>query len=372
MGSPGTREYDVIVVGGRIAGAVLAGSLGQMGYRVLVLDRARFPSDTLSTHFFRDPTFRALERIGVLDQIKELAPPLTVSHNVVEGHEFNEPVQAGGEDSYYLCVRRTGTDEVLIKRLKTFPNVTVREGATVHDFVSEKERLLGVRWTEGHEPHEATARAIVGADGLQSSLAFHVHPEIETGQKVQRMMYYAYFSELEGQPEPAAEFHYQGNNLAYVFPTSDNLMLVALSLPISEFKTFKKDAARSFLAGIRAHPGIAPRIDRAELASQIKGTGSIPSYQRVPYGPGWALVGDSGQVMDPWSGQGMDQASTHALLLAESLDAFLSGTIAWETAMVQYHHRRNAFSLKAYQRTTSFASDLRPMTRSALARRGLS
>jgi hypothetical protein len=34
--------------------------LGQLGYNVLVLDRARFPSDTLSIHFFRYPTFNAL------------------------------------------------------------------------------------------------------------------------------------------------------------------------------------------------------------------------------------------------------------------------------------------------------------------------
>ena len=47
-------EYDVIVIGARIAGSVLASSLGDRGHQVLLLDRDSFPSDTLSTHFFRD------------------------------------------------------------------------------------------------------------------------------------------------------------------------------------------------------------------------------------------------------------------------------------------------------------------------------
>jgi len=369
--APGTHEFDVIVIGARIAGAVLAGSLAQMGHRVLVLDRAKFPSDTLSTHFFRDPTFRALERIGVLEQVKALAPALAVSHNVLEGHEFDETVRAGSEASYAMCVRRIRIDGILVERLKAFPSVTVREGAAVHEFHSDGRRLNGVRWVEEGGSAVATARVVVGADGVRSTLASHVHPEIERGQKVMRLMYYAYFKGFEGQGVPAAEFHFRGNSLAYVFPTTDGLTLLALSLPISEFEGFKKDATRQFLKGLRVHPKIAPRLDRAELASHVAGSGSIPSYQRVPYGPGWALVGDAAQVMDPWSGQGMDQASMHALLLAEALDTFLSEAAGWETAMAQYHHRRNAFSMKAYERTTAHAADFRPMTRAALVRRGL-
>ena len=44
-------DYDVIIVGARVAGSALAVLLGQHGNRVLLLDKAHFPSDTLSTHF---------------------------------------------------------------------------------------------------------------------------------------------------------------------------------------------------------------------------------------------------------------------------------------------------------------------------------
>ena len=43
------NSYDVIVIGARCAGSPTAMLLARKGYRVLVVDRARFPSDTLST-----------------------------------------------------------------------------------------------------------------------------------------------------------------------------------------------------------------------------------------------------------------------------------------------------------------------------------
>jgi len=42
--------YDVIIVGARVAGAPTAMLLARRGLKVLVVDRATFPSDTLSTH----------------------------------------------------------------------------------------------------------------------------------------------------------------------------------------------------------------------------------------------------------------------------------------------------------------------------------
>ena len=101
------------------------------------------------------------------------------------------------------------------------------------------------------------------------------------------------------------------------------------------------------------------------------GSGSIPGTLRVPYGDGWALVGDAAMVMDPWSGQGIDQASTHAVFLARYLGDFLDGRSEWGKAMKAYHEERNGFSLETFRRTCRFGRDLRPMTRAALGRRGL-
>jgi flavin-dependent dehydrogenase len=212
----------------------------------------------------------------------------------------------------------------------------------------------------------------VGADGFYSTLAKALHPAFETQFPVQRCMYYTYFQgvePLEGQL--FAEQHYVGDTLTYVFPTDANLTLVALSASIRQFPSFKKEPLKQLRAHLESLPLLAPRLRKAEIATEVKGAGNIPCYQRVPYGPGWVLVGDAQQVMDPWSGMGIDHATTHASLLADSLHHFLCDDATWKTSMNNYHTHARQWSEKTYRRTSTFAADLRPMTRAALQKRGL-
>ncbi|HET6639751.1 MAG TPA: FAD-dependent monooxygenase, partial [Gemmatimonadota bacterium] len=62
-------QYDAIVIGARCAGSPTAMLLARKGYSVLVVDRATFPSDTISTHLVHPPGLAALRRWGLLDQV---------------------------------------------------------------------------------------------------------------------------------------------------------------------------------------------------------------------------------------------------------------------------------------------------------------
>jgi flavin-dependent dehydrogenase len=48
-------DYDAIIVGARCAGSPTAMLLSRQGYLVLLVDRATFPSDTMSTHIVHHP-----------------------------------------------------------------------------------------------------------------------------------------------------------------------------------------------------------------------------------------------------------------------------------------------------------------------------
>lgn len=366
-------DYDVIIIGARVAGSALAALLGQQGHRVLLLDKAHFPSDTLSTHFFRAPALRVFARLGVLDKVKSAAPPLTVVWNYIDGHVISEPVEAPEEDlRYFLCERRITLDWILFQRVTREPNVEVRQGAQVRELIKLDGRVAGVRWSEADGMKEASARVVVGADGVYSALAKALEPAYETSFPVRRCMYYTYFHGIDPLDELSfAEHHFVGDTLTYVFPTDAGLTLVAVTVPISEFPSFKKEPLERMQAHLESLPLLAPRLMRAEIAAEIKGAGNIPCYQRVPYGPGWALVGDAHQIMDPWSGMGIGHATTHAYLLADSLHRFLRADEAWENAMSKYHIQARQWSEKTYRRTCTYAADLRPMTRAALQKRGL-
>src|SRR5215208_5078632 len=136
-------EHDVIIVGGRVAGSILATRLGQSGFRVLLLEKATFPSDTLSTSFFRAPALRVFEKLGVLDDVQSAAPPLRTIWNYIDGHVLSDPVEAPEEHlRFFLCERRLTLDWILFQRLKREPNVEVRLGANVRDLIWQDERLM--------------------------------------------------------------------------------------------------------------------------------------------------------------------------------------------------------------------------------------
>jgi 2-polyprenyl-6-methoxyphenol hydroxylase-like FAD-dependent oxidoreductase len=63
------RTYDAIVVGARCAGSPTAMLLARNGHKVLLVDRDRFPSDTLSTHLIHPPGIASLRRWGLLDRL---------------------------------------------------------------------------------------------------------------------------------------------------------------------------------------------------------------------------------------------------------------------------------------------------------------
>jgi flavin-dependent dehydrogenase len=351
--------YDAIIIGARVAGSALATMLGQQGHGILLIDKATFPSDTLSTHFFRRPTFNVLERIGIFDQVLPIAPKLVNGFTDFEGKVSNNPFGDDGREEYCLCVRRVILDEFLTRRVLRQPGVELRQGATLDELIWDGAQVVGVRWHAAGQAFEAKGRVVVGADGFYSQVAKQVKPVVERSEPVNRAMYYAYYQGLQSQPGPAAEFHLRGDQLVYVFPTDSNLTLIAVSIPIAEFDPFRKAPEPNLMAKLEDLPELTPRLRRAERVGPVRGAANIPGYLRVPYGAGWALVGDAGMVQDPWSGQGIDQASTHAAFLADSLHAWLIDEMSWEQAMQQYHTNRNQYSLSTFENTCQLSRDLR-------------
>ena len=69
------RAYDAIIVGARCAGSPTAMLLARKGYRVLVVDRATFPSDTVSSHVVHPLGAAALARWGLLDRLTATGCP---------------------------------------------------------------------------------------------------------------------------------------------------------------------------------------------------------------------------------------------------------------------------------------------------------
>src|SRR5918911_2997241 len=109
------RSYDVIVVGARCAGAPTAMLLARAGHRVLMVDKATFPSDTMSTHLVHPPGIAALERWGLLDKLVASGCPPVRTYSF----DFGPVTIAGSPHSIdgvalAYCPRRTVLDKLLV------------------------------------------------------------------------------------------------------------------------------------------------------------------------------------------------------------------------------------------------------------------
>jgi menaquinone-9 beta-reductase len=359
-------EYDVIVVGARVAGATVAALVGDAGYRVLLVDRAHFPSDTLSTHFFRGAGLLAvLSRLGLIEQVLALGPP-PLRHEYLYEDGGAEPMvgppQDPGEIGFCLSVRRQPLDHLLVQRATTPATVDFLEATRVTALITEGQRVVGARLAAPSGERAVRTRVVVGADGRHSTVARVVKPALEQQAPAYRALYYCYlrgFLGPGGRLPDGAEFSLIGDELAYVFPSDGGVTCVAMSINMGEFAALDRSQSDWFATRIGNHPGFARRFAEATQVSRLLGCGPEPNFVRVPTGPGWALVGDAGQHQDPWSGIGMDMASTHAAFLSESLIGYLAGETTEDEALSNYRRRRNEHGLVRYLDTVRKAADLR-------------
>src|SRR4030042_4543969 len=203
-------DYDVIIVGARIAGSTLAILLAQREHRVLLLDRAHFPSDTLSTHFFRHPALHVFEQLGVLEEVKSAAPHLTTVWNYIDGHIVGEPVKTGDDHlSYFMCVRRITLDWILAQRVIHQPGVDFHQGAHVKGLIWQDGWVTGVRWSEAGGLGEASAPVVIGAGGFYSTLAKSLKPATQSQFPRSRCMYYTYYQGIQPfEDNSFAEHHF--------------------------------------------------------------------------------------------------------------------------------------------------------------------
>jgi len=354
----------VLVVGARVGGSILATLLGRQGWKVLVVDRATFPSTTLSTHFFRGSgCANVLRQIDMLEAaLRTGSPPLVREYNAdaLDGTHTIDPPQDPGDVGFSLSVRRETLDGMLVKRARREPTVEVLEGTGLVQTVVEDARVVGAEISKRSTTLAVRARFVIGADGHSSRVASLVEAPIQERVEPSRAMYYRY---IEGMPGPEGdpdgpEFSLADDELVYVFPSDGGTACVAVSINLERYREMHRDPGPSFVARVMAHPFIAERVGKGSWSGRLWGCGPRPSLVRVPVGPGWALVGDASMFQDPWTGLGMDNAAKQATFLAEAIDDSLAGRSSEEDALAAYHARRDEDGLPGFHETAEIGANL--------------
>ena len=364
-----SEVFDIVVVGARIAGSVVATKLGKSGINVLMIDKASFPSSTLSTYFFRaGRAVRVLAELGVLPEVLALDPPHLIQWYMYLNNAVTaapNPIEPAGKIDFDLSVRREPLDDILVRRAKRCGHVRFLEKTVVKDLIWDNGRVAGVRLLNDEGEQTIRARLVIGADGRTSTVARLVDAPNEALEMGWRALYYCYaqgWNGPHGEPPDAFEISQADDELAYVFPSDGGYACLAVSVNREGFSWMKKALAARFLERFSSHKAFSNRIPALTMSGEgILGCGPTPNYMRKPFGPGWALVGDAGYHQDPWSGNGIDNATTHASFLADCLVDWFQGKRSEENALEEYHHYRNETGLPIYLETVEKSKDIRKL-----------
>ena len=347
------QAYDAIIVGARCAGSHTAMLLARKGYRVLVVDRATFPSDTVSTHVMQPRAVASLAGWGLVDRLTATGCPPIHTYAFDFGPVTISGTPGTKDTPVAYCPRRTVLDKLLVDAAAE-AGAEIREGFAVEEVLIEDGRVVGIRGrSKGAATVTERARVVVGADGRYSLVAEAVRPEQYNEKPPLLAAYYTYWSGLpmDGRFETYIRSH-RGFAAA---PTHDGWTLTVGGWPHAEFDANKKDVEGHFLKMFDLAPEFAARVRGAKREAPFSGA-AVSNFFRKPYGPGWALVGDAGYNKDPITAQGITDAFRDAERCATALDRVFTGAGSFDEAMGEYQRERDEHVLPMYEFTCELAT----------------
>jgi 2-polyprenyl-6-methoxyphenol hydroxylase-like FAD-dependent oxidoreductase len=292
--------------------------LARAGLDVCLLDKDRFPSDTLSTHGIQPNGVQVLGRLGVLDSLLKLAPPIRrlriASDDGLAAATDLEAVVGGPG----LSVRRVTLDEILIDAAAD-AGADVRAQTPVTGLVWDGGRVCGVTTAAG----SLRARLVVGADGARSSVARFVGAREHHRTAGGRVFMWAYYDvDPTGGEMWIGKL---GDHTYLTMPTDGGLTVVAVCPSIERREEVRADREAVYEAGLRAWPELDAGLAGGERDGPVRTMANLNGFFRPAAGPGWALVGDAGHFKDPTAGQGiadaLRQSESLAATVAPALDA---------------------------------------------------
>jgi 2-polyprenyl-6-methoxyphenol hydroxylase-like FAD-dependent oxidoreductase len=347
------KDYDAIVVGARCAGSPLGMLLAQKAYNVLVIDKATFPSDTISTHVVHPMAVAALKRWGVLDDVVQTGSPPIHTYAFDFGPITIEGSPGTADSPFAYCPRRILLDKILVDAAAR-AGAEVREGFSLDEVLIEDGAVVGIK---GHGKDGKTvterARVVIGADGRHSTVAKAVQPEHYNEKPPLLAAYYSYFSNLP--MDGRFEVYIRPDRGWAAAPTNDGLTLVVGGWPYAEFDANKHDIEGNWRKAHEMAPQFDARMKDAKREAKFVGA-ALPNFFRRPYGPGWALVGDAGYNKDPITAMGILDAFRDVELVATALDETFTGARSFDDAMRDYQRTRDEDVLPMYEFTTQLAT----------------
>lgn len=336
-------DFDIIIIGGGPSGATCALYAQQLGLRVLLVDKKKFPRDKICGDAISGKSVTYLRELGLVaelesqPQVRANGVTFSSPNGAIATVPFTPP-NAERESYGYVC-RREIFDNVLFQAAKK--HVDTIETFTVEDLFVEEGQVCGVLGSNGTTSSKTiSAKAIIGADGYNSviprKLGFYEHDP-----KHWVVATRAYYRGVKDVTD-AIEIHFVKDILPgyfWIFPLEDGLVNVGIGMLHSELKRQKISLRKAHIAATESD-FFRARFKEAELINGISGWNlPLGSKKRKVHGDGFVLLGDAAGLIDPFSGEGIGNGMCSGKIAAEVLAKVSQGD-DFSTDILQEYEKR--------------------------------
>jgi flavin-dependent dehydrogenase len=313
-------DYDVVIVGGSLAGSAAATLYGRAGLRVAVVEKHSDPRayKTTCNHFIVASAVPTFDRLGLTGKIEAAGGvPNSIAIWSRYGWIHADPPADHPYPRTGYNITRERLDPMVRELAAGTDGVDLLLGHTATDLEPHRGRVRGVRVRDRHGAERTiSGRLVVAADGRYSKLARMAGIRTRT-RPHERFYYWAYFRGVELDTTASSQMWFRGPDMAYTFGNEDGLTVLTVLPAKHRLPEFKADLEGSFMRSFEGLPR-GPRLDRAERVSKIMGKLDLTNVRRRPAARGMALIGDAALASDPLWGIGCGWAFQSAEWLVDA------------------------------------------------------
>lgn len=323
--------YDAVIIGGGPSGSATATLLGKKGYKVLVLEKTRFPRFSVGESLIPE-TYWPLKNLDMLEKMKNshFVKKYSVQF-IANSGKASRPFyffEANPhESSMTWQVLRSEFDSMMLENAREH-GAEVRMEAPVADVLLDGDRVVGVKVVppngNGGE-EDIYSRVVIDASGRLGFLGRRFRLRVADPQ-LRKMAYFAHYENARrdtGIDEGATLVLYIRQNLGWFWwiPLHENRVSIGVvSSPEVLQAGRPSDPVRVLEEEIELCPALKERLVEARRVSEVYVISDYSYRTRKAAGDGWLLVGDSFGFLDPIYSTGVLLGLRSAELAAEVLD----------------------------------------------------
>ncbi|MFI8480445.1 NAD(P)/FAD-dependent oxidoreductase [Pseudomonas sp. NPDC078700] len=350
-----TEDRTVVVIGAGPAGAIASALLKRNGHDVLVLERQQFPRFSIGESLLSH-CLDFVEEAGMLDAIENAG--FQVKHGAAFAYgerytdiDFRDGFTVGKGSTFQ--VERAKFDKILADEAQR-QGVEVRyeQQVIAADFDAKRPQLKVKRLSDNEE-YLVNCSFVLDASGFGRVLPRLLDLELPSTFPVRK----ALFSHIEDRIHSPAfnreriliTTHPQLRDIWYwTIPFSNGRSSVGVVADAKRFEGLSDDPEACLRELIRQAPSLARVLANAVWDTPVNTLGGYSANVKQLHGPGYALLGNAAEFLDPVFSSGVTIAMRSASMAAKVLHLQLSGEqVDWQTQFAE-PLKRGVDTFRAY------------------------